>query len=391
MEFWDEVVTVPSLRRELVERQLAQRESEGGDPSQPWRGRWWMAATGGSTGERGILVWDRNEWVSILSSYARVSDWAGVRAGPRRRLTTAIVSTRNPTHQSAVVGVSLRSGWAPTLRVDASEPFDQVVNRLNLFRPRLLVCSASMLAPLAEEQLSGTLRIAPEKVITASEELVPSARRLATQAWSVDVVNTYAATETATIASMCSMGSLHLYEDFVLVEPVDDDYQPVPDGQIADRLLVTVLFSRTLPLIRYELTDAVRLASGACQCGSPYRVLESVIGRTASSLTLDAAAGGVVEVRPNVFRDAVGPLGVHGCQIRQESSTLTAGARPRGVPRSRPNWERRAGRPSRSGCALRCANRRRAGNRTRPHATRQDAPHRLGQGSGATSVILTDS
>lgn len=53
---------------------------------------------------------------------------------------------------------------------------------------------------------------------------------MAVHAWGVDVLNTYAATETATIASMCPMGSLHLYEDFVLVEPVDAAYRAVPDG-----------------------------------------------------------------------------------------------------------------------------------------------------------------
>lgn len=317
MEFWDELVTAPSLRREMVERNLAERESDGTDPSLPWRGRWWMAATGGSTGERGVFVWDRREWISILASYARVNDWAGVRVGLGHPLSTAIVSTRNPTHQSAVVGASIRSRLVPTLRVNATDPLEQIVNQLNRFRPKLLVCYASMLAPLAEAQLAGSLRVAPEKVITASEELLPAAQRMAVHAWGVDVLNTYAATETATIASMCPMGSLHLYEDFVLVEPVDAAYRAVADGQVADRLLVTVLFSRTLPLIRYELDDSVRLATRACPCGSPYRVLEAVIGRTESSLRVAAQAGGAVVVGPNVFHDAVGPLAVHGWQVRQ--------------------------------------------------------------------------
>lgn len=197
------------------------------------------------------FVWDRREWVSILASYARVNDWAGVRVGPER-LPTAIVSTRNPTHQSAVVGASIRSRLVPTLRVSTTDPLEQIVNQLNRFRPRLW-SAMRRCSPRWPRRNAGSLRIAPEKVITASEELLPAAQRMAVHAWGVDVLNTYAATETATIASMCPMGSLHLYEDFVLVEPVDAAYRAVPDGQLADRLLVTVLFSRTLPLIRYEL------------------------------------------------------------------------------------------------------------------------------------------
>lgn len=323
MEFWDDVVTSRSLRLEPVLGHLALQESSGADPASPWRGRWWMSATGGSTGERGVLVWGRAEWLTILSSYARVNDWAGVGVGLGHPLPTAIVSTRHPGHQSAVVGASLRNTLVPTLRLNATDPLPELLDRLNTFRPRLLVCYASMLAPMAEAQLSGVLRIAPEKVITASEEQLQAAKEAAERAWGVAVLNTYAATETATIASTCRLGRMHLYEDFVIAEPVDDSYSPVPDGQIADRLLVTVLFSRTLPLIRYELDDSVRLATTACPCGSPLRVLESVVGRTEASLTLGATGGGMVLVRPNVFHDSVGPLAVHGWQVRQTSNGIT--------------------------------------------------------------------
>lgn len=322
MQQWEDVVTDRGLHLDSVLRHLDSLESASADPGRPWRGRWWMAATGGTSGERGVFVWDRWEWLSILSSYARVNDWAGVRVGLGHRLPTAIVSTRHPAHQSAVVGASLQSGLVPTLRLEASEALPELVEQLNRFRPRLLVCYASMLAPLAEAQMAGTLHIAPEKVITASEEQLPEARKAAVTAWGVEVLDTYAATETATIASMCPWGAMHVYEDFVILEPVDNSYTAVEAGQMADRLLVTVLFSRTLPLIRYELTDSVRLARTPCACGSPFRVLESVAGRTESSLTMAAHGGGTVLVRPNVFHDAIGPRAVRGWQVRQTSGGL---------------------------------------------------------------------
>lgn len=323
MAAWDRVVTSPELNLASVTQQLRNLEAARGDPGRPWQGRWWMAATAGSTGERAVFVWDREEWIAILSSYARVNDWSGLKVGPRRRLPTAIVSTRNPAHQSAVVGAALRNPLVPTLRLDATQPIDQLVAELNRFRPRLLVCYASMLAPLAEAQLAGDLRIGPEKVITASEELLGPAREAAIEAWGVQVVNTYAATETATIASMCSHGSMHVYEDFVVVEPVDRQYQPVPDGQVADRLLVTVLFSRTLPLIRYELTDSIRLATAPCPCGSPFKVLDTVVGRTEATLRMGGAYGGLVSVRPGVFHGVVEPIAVHGWQVEQNDTGVT--------------------------------------------------------------------
>ena len=323
MAQWDRLVTSPVLRLDSVTRRLQDLESLGGDPGQPWQGRWWTAATAGSTGQRGVFVWNRREWIRILSSYARVNDWAQVKVGPRRPVPTAIVSTRNPAHQSAVVGASLRNPLVPTLRLDATQPIADLVEALNRFQPRLLVCYASMLTPLAEAQTAGNLHIAPEKVITASEEQLPPARRAAIDAWGVQVIDTYAATETATIASTCSHGSMHLYEDFVIIEPVDNTYRPVPDCQLADRLLATVLFSRTLPLIRYELTDSIRLATQPCTCGLPFRCLDTVAGRTEATLRMHSRTGEPVLIQPGVFHDALEPVAVHGWQVQQTTEGIT--------------------------------------------------------------------
>lgn len=114
-----------------------------------------------------------------------------------------------------------------------------------------------------------------------------------------------------------------MYEDFVVVEPVDNDYQPVPDGKVADRLLVTVLFSHTLPLIRYELTDSVCFATALCPCGSPFKVLDSVVGRTEATLQMAGADGAVVSVRPGVFHNAIEAIAVHGWQVEQTDAGVT--------------------------------------------------------------------
>ncbi len=80
----------------------------------------------------------------------------------------------------------------------------------------------------------------------------------------------YAATETASIASECAQHrGLHLYEDLIIAEAVDGDNQPVPAAVHADKPRVTVLFSRTTPLIRYEMSDSVQVADAACPCAMP--------------------------------------------------------------------------------------------------------------------------
>lgn len=320
MAHWDEVVTEPRLRLSEVERHLRDLTEGQGNPGAPWRGQWWAAATAGTTGRRGVFVWGRHEWATVLASYARANDWAGVPVGLTKPLRMAVVSSRNPGHQSAVVGASLASRLVPTLRLDASTPLIEQVRALNDFGPRLLVGYASALRPLAEAQRTGALRISPQTVMSASEILTRSAARIMAEAWGTEPYDVYAATETAGIASPCTFRTRHLYEDLLVVEPVDGAGRPAAPGRAGVRLWVTVLSSRTLPLIRYEMSDCVALGGRGCPCGRPFRALEAIEGRTEDVLDM-ASPAGIVQIHPNVFHDVLDTVAVTGWQVRQESAS----------------------------------------------------------------------
>jgi phenylacetate-coenzyme A ligase PaaK-like adenylate-forming protein len=180
-----------------------------------------------------------------------------------------------------------------------------------------------MIRSLAHEQLAGRLRISPRAVNSSSEVLTAESRTLATRAWRVPPFDVYAATETGGIAAECHHHRhLHLFEDLVISEVVDDDHQPVPRGQTGDRLLVTVLSSHTIPLIRYELTDRVRLATEPCPCPLPFGVVAGIEGRTDDLLVLSTPDGGTVSVHPVVFHQVLELLDAGGWQVRQHESEL---------------------------------------------------------------------
>jgi len=144
----------------------------------------------------------------------------------------------------------------------------------------------------------------------------------------------YAATETAGIASPCAFRTQHLYEDLLVVEPVDDAGRPVATGTAGARLWVSVLSSRALPLIRYEMSDCVALGGRGCPCGRVFRVVEAIEGRSEDVLAM-ASSAGVTRIHPNVFHDVLDTLAAAGWQVRQEgASALTLlVAAPAGSPR----------------------------------------------------------
>ena len=317
MEQFDALVTDPRIRLADVQEHLAGLVGDA-----LYLGRYRLSATSGSTGHRGLFLASPHEWTTILASYARANAWGGARAGLTHRMRLAVVSTTTPWHQSARVGTTLRSRWVPTLRVDATEPVETIVGRLNAWQPETLVAYASMAGLLAGEQLAGRLRIAPTAIFTASEVLTAAARRRVAAAWGRDPSNVYAATETATIAADCERHRMHLFEDLVVAEVVDAQNRPVPPGAEGDKVLVTVLFSRTQPLIRYALSDQIRLSTEPCACGRPYGVLAGVTGRAEDVLHLPAAGGGEVAVHPNAFHNAIEAAPVGGWQVLYDNAGL---------------------------------------------------------------------
>src|SRR6185369_10202106 len=86
---------------------------------------------------------------------------------------------------------------------------------------------------------------------------------------------------------------------------------------------VTVLFRRTQPLIRYEISDRAVFAGKGCDCGLSWRVLERVEGRDEEMLRLPAAGGGTREVHPVIFEGILDNLPVAGWQVTSSGNDVT--------------------------------------------------------------------
>ncbi len=318
MEHFDELVTDRAIRLEEVKTHMSNLTGD-----ERFLGRYWVNATSGSSGHPGIFLFNRAEWIMVMASFARAREWGGVKVNLTRRVKTATVASTTPFHMSTRVNATLHSWWMPEIRLAASEQKYSIVERLNAWQPEVLIAYASMMRILADEQLAGRLQIRPRAVFTSSEVLTEEARRRIVQAWGERLFNQYAATESGSLAAECDHHrGMHLMEDLVIFEVVDQDNRPVPPGVYGDKLLITVLRSRTQPLIRYELSDSVRLSPDPCPSGHPFALIDAIQGRVEDVLTFPGVAGGVVNVHPLVFSRIMDTLPVSGWQVIQEAGGL---------------------------------------------------------------------
>ncbi len=334
MENFDKLVTDQSVRLEDVRAHMA-NDREGNR----FLDRYWVTATSGSTGNPGVFLFNRDEWATVVATLGRAHEWAGVPMTPSHRMKMASVASMNigsPWHMGAQVANTFQSkwmrAWMPTLSFDATQPLAEIVRQLNDWQPHMLAGYASMMRILADEQLAGRLHIHPHMIIPGSEVLTDETRRRIEAAWGHPPFNAYGATEggAGLAAETSDHNGMYVYEDNVIFEVVDEQYRPVPPGGYGDKVLITTLFSRTQPLIRYELSDSVQLAAEPSSLNLPFARIDGVQGRTEDILHLPALSGGEVAVHPITFHHVLESLPVSGWQVVQEKDglrVLLSGAR----------------------------------------------------------------
>jgi phenylacetate-coenzyme A ligase PaaK-like adenylate-forming protein len=318
MEAYDDAVTDRAIRLADVRNHIS-----SGLAGKLFLGRYQVCATSGTSGEPGIFLYASREWAWILASFARANRWAGIPAGLFHQLRLAMVGSSKPWPLSNAVAESLHSPWVPSLRLAATDPVADICRKLTGWRPRLLITYAAMAGILAEEELASRLDIAPQVVMCVAEALTRAVRTQVRRAWGAEPFKIYSSRETACIAAEChAHAGLHLFEDLLVTEVVDEDNHPVPLGTMGAKVLVSLLFSRTLPLIRYELDDGANLSSDDCDCRLPFRRLTKIGGRIAETLRIARPDGSVANLHPTQFEGVIGLTDVKCWQVIRERDGL---------------------------------------------------------------------
>jgi phenylacetate-CoA ligase len=100
-------------------------------------------------------------------------------------------------------------------------------------------------------------------------------RKILEEGFGVKVVNEYGAAELDLIALEDTAGDWIINEETLFIEIVDDSGKPVEPG-IEGRVIVTALYNKAMPFIRYELGDRAVLSN---MVKNGRRTLEKVSGR----------------------------------------------------------------------------------------------------------------
>lgn len=278
MNNWNEVVAVPELTKDVAEVHL-ERLREGKTDNPYFDDRYLFIATGGSSGTRGLFVWDQEflkETACITYRYLVNQEMKRGFKGPMKLATIEAPTLLHGSRHLFTINV------LPEIEVkalSAVDPLAKLNNILTEYKPDYLVGYASVVAELARDQLKGDLEIQPRWISTNSEPLDEDMRSIIKEAWGIDPCNSWGSVEIGCVAVESGNHSgMTIGEDGVILEPVDDNLKPVIRSKDVRKVLATSLINRSMPIIRYVIEDALEIEDDNIEFPA-YRSIKSILGR----------------------------------------------------------------------------------------------------------------
>ena len=156
---------------------------------------------------------------------------------------------------------------------DTFKDIDEHIERLNKYKPSMIVAPPSLLLILAKKIEEGELRVSLKRVISVAEILEKADEEYIKKQFKLNIVHQiYQATE-GFLACTCEYGHLHLNEDLIKFDRKYIDakrFYPI----ITD-------FRRTSqPFVNYYLNDILVESEEPCECGSVLQRIEKIEGRS---------------------------------------------------------------------------------------------------------------
>lgn len=281
MEHWDDWVCDRDLTLAEVRTFMEDKDNIG----RRLNNEYLVFTTSGSTGNPLVTVVDRSAdnimgAISAVRAFARREDL--IRFMKRGGKSIGVFADEGfYLGNSSIRSRLLAMPWKKHQMAVSSAlyPVERIVEQLNAFQPAMLGGYPSNLELLIEEAEAGRLHISPVIIMTGGEYLSEALRNRLSETFHCYVQTSYSCTEGGTVACECPEHHFHINDDWLIVEPVDAEGNPVPDGVQSEKILLTNLYNYVQPYIRYEVTDRVIMHHERCACGNPSPWIE-LEGRT---------------------------------------------------------------------------------------------------------------
>lgn len=252
--------------------------------------KWYFNSSGGSTGEPVRLIQDSDyrNWNHATNTYYHEK-----MLGIKRIIAKEVRlwgNERDIFHGGYGIQKILQNHFTNTVLLNSfrmkDSDIEQYISIINKLKPEYVRGYAGSLFELSSfSQSHKILLYSPKVVASAAETLTQDMRDIIEKGFKTKIYDFYGSRETENLAGECVNGLLHIFSFNNIIEIVDENNQPVREGE-EGRILVTTLHNYSMPLLRYDIGDMGIKGPEFCSCGNILPTLKSVTGRVTDHFKL---------------------------------------------------------------------------------------------------------
>jgi len=273
-----DIMKLPLLTKDIIRSNFHDLRAEGIDPTNIT-----CASTGGSTGTPLKFLRDKEALFLRKGQELFFDRWMGYEFGDKVALFVAASHFAGEVERLKSI---IRNATCERMLAfnphhitdDYMEAFTKAFRR---FKPMIIKCFPNSLAIFADFIKRKGIELEPVSAISATgESLYPEQRTLFEKTFGGEVFEKYGTRECGVIACECKEhNGLHVFTEGVYIELIKDNGIATAKGEIG-RIVVTDLFNKAMPLIRYEIGDmGVSSGDRTCGCGSALPLMDRILGR----------------------------------------------------------------------------------------------------------------
>lgn len=293
MEHFDALVTVADLKQEAL-RKFDEQESQ---IQKPYMDKYHVVHSSGSTGKPGYFVYDDNAWGQMLLGIIRAALWNMTMPQILRLLIKGphivyIAATDGRYGGAMAVGAGIEGVRANQLFLDIKAPISEWIENVRRFKPNMIIGYPSAIKILGELVEKGNIDLDVFRVISCGEPLGIGLRRYMEKTFHAEVINLYGASESLALGvESDATEGMYLFDDMNYIE--------MEDGV----MYLTSLYNFVQPLIRYRLSDRLKLKDTNWDNHYPFTKVESILGRNEDLMWFEDGNGN---------REFIHPLAIEG-------------------------------------------------------------------------------
>ncbi len=271
----------------------------------------YIVHTSGSTGKPTNFIYNKHALNILEANFVRLSlsgeKSIGLKDLPIKSLYIAPVGSGYACTALAIFG--MKQYKCKSVIINAKNPLESWESMIKNYNPLYLSGYPSCINIICKLQEDGRINIKPKKVITGGEPVTQDEMMYYKKVFNADVIDYYGCTE-----SICIGAASTFYEGMYLF----DDINYVETDE-KNRLIITPLYNKGFPLIRYQLTDIVEDFNKDYKGELPYTHIKRVVGRDEELMWFVNGNGKLDFLHP-LFIDDLDVNGIKKYQFIQKSN-----------------------------------------------------------------------